>query len=161
MKLIASGITTILILLSAAANAQAKSVFFELGGPGLTSVNYDMRFTKSESGFGGRIGIGGFVLSSSSTDKLSVLFFPVGVNYLIGKDERNYFELGAGITPVYSSNKYDQASENFKSSFGHLNFGYRFQPKNGGFLFRASINPVFGNGFFLPYYGGISFGYKF
>lgn len=161
MKLFKCILSAFFILIAAAANAQAKSVFFELGGPGITSVNYDMRFTKSESGFGGRIGVGALILSSSSTDRFSWVLFPVGLNYLIGKDERNYFELGAGVTPVYSSNKYDQNSKNFRSSFGHLNFGYRFQQKNGGFLFRASINPVFGNGFFLPYYGGISFGYKF
>jgi hypothetical protein len=27
--------------------------------------------------------------------------------------------------------------------------------------FRVAINPVFGKGFFWPYYGGVSFGYKF
>lgn len=161
MKLTKCIVTAVFIFFSVAVTAQAKSIFIELGGPGITSVNYDMRFTKSESGFGGRVGIGALLLSGAGTDKFSRVLFPVGLNYLIGKDGRNYFELGAGITPVYSSNKFDQSSKNFRSSFGHLNFGYRFQPKNKGFLLRASVNPVFGNGFFLPIYGGISFGYKF
>jgi len=35
------------------------------------------------------------------------------------------------------------------------------QPQNGGFTFRAFINPIFGEFGFIPYYGGVSFGYKF
>ncbi len=150
------------LLLFLAVNVQAqspaKAFFFELGGPGIASVNYDMRFTKSESGFGGRVGVGGFSLSDGS-EKFGVVFVPVGVNYLIGKDSRNYFELGGGVTFVSSSDSY--SNENFNSTFGHLNFGYRLQPAKGGFFFRATMNPIFGKGFFLPAYGGLSFGYKF
>ncbi len=140
-------------------NAQAKSVYFELGGPGLASVNYDMRFQKSEGGFGGRIGIGGFSISDGY-DKASAIFLPIGVNYLLGKDDKNYFEIGAGVTPVFISNN-NSSGDDFTSTFGHLSFGYRLQPKNGGFLFRAAIVPVFGEGGFIPYYAGIAFGYKF
>jgi hypothetical protein len=35
------------------------------------------------------------------------------------------------------------------------------QPRSGGFTFRAFINPIFGSFGFVPYYGGVSFGYKF
>jgi hypothetical protein len=135
-------------------SAQAKSVYFELGGPGLASVNFDSRF-KGEAGLGGRIGVGGF-----SIDQESVVFVPIGLNYILGKDNRNYFEIGAGVTPVLTSIE-DDNGDNFTSTFGHLLFGYRMQPVNGGFTFRAFINPVFGKGFFVPYYGGLSFGYKF
>ena len=136
-------------------SAQAKSVFFELGGPGLASINFDSRFSKSEAGIGGRIGLGGF-----SIDGESVVFIPVGLNYIVGKDNKNYFEIGAGVTPVVTNIGNDNG-DNFSSTFGHLLFGYRMQPLNGGFTFRAFINPVFGSGFFVPYYGGVSFGYKF
>lgn len=138
---------------SATQSGPAKDVFFEIGGPGLASFNYDMRFSKREDGIGGRIGIGGLSVAG-----IGIVFVPVGVNYLIGKDGRHYFELGAGVTPVFGNGS---QQDNFTTTFGHLNFGYRMQPKEGGFFFRASINPVFGNGFFIPYYGGISFGYKF
>jgi hypothetical protein len=164
MKIFIFSVTAMFIFFSLKSNAQAKAVFFEIGGPGLASINYDMRFTKSESGFGGRIGIGGYSLTISSSDNIrsSAIFFPVGINYIMGKDERNYFEIGAGITPVIISSSGDgRNSDNFSSTFGHLNFGYRLQPKNGGFFFRATINPIFGSGYFIPYYGGISFGYKF
>lgn len=149
----------------------AKSIYVELGGPGLASANFDMRFSNKEDGLGFRAGIGGFSVSTSyyfdgsGGSKTSVITIPLGLTYLLGKDKKNYFELGAGVTPVFVSDKY-RSSENssedeFTSTFGHLYFGYRLQPANGGFLFRAGIVPVFGKGYFIPYYAGISFGYKF
>ena len=160
MKLVFSSV--LFLLCSYACHAQAKSMYFELGGPGLASINYDMRFQKTEGGLGGRIGIGGFSLSEDG-DKVSAIFLPIGVNYLLGKDERNYFEIGGGITPVFISSNSSSAQDddNFTSTFGHLNFGYRLQPKNGGFLFRAGIVPIFNKNGFVPYYFGLSFGYKF
>ncbi|MEO6132439.1 MAG: hypothetical protein ABIQ02_11360 [Saprospiraceae bacterium] len=132
----------------------AKSVYFELGGPGLASINFDTRFGAREDGLGGRVGVGGF-----AADGAGVVFIPVALNYLLGKDSRHYFEMGIGITPVLGSD--GTGDGNFSTTFGHLNFGYRLQPLDGGFTFRAFITPVFGNGFFIPYYGGVSFGYKF
>jgi len=134
--------------------SKAQSIYVELGGPGLASFNFDSRFSKTNGGFGGRAGIGGF-----SVDGSGVVFIPIGVNYLLGKDNRNYFEIGAGVTPVLGTG--DLAGDNFTNTYGHLLFGYRMQPENGGFTFRAFVCPVFGSGFFIPYYGGVSFGYKF
>ncbi|MBE7173269.1 MAG: hypothetical protein INR73_22040 [Williamsia sp.] len=135
----------------------AKDVFVEIGGPGLASFNYDMRFTNREDGIGGRVGVGGFKI-----DDVTAVFIPVGVNYLIGKNHRDYFEMGGGATFVSIKDRYGYNNDDvFRSSFGHLVFGYRLQPANGGFLFRASIVPIFGNGFFVPYYAGVAFGYKF
>ncbi|MBL7737740.1 MAG: hypothetical protein JNK14_00870 [Chitinophagaceae bacterium] len=133
----------------------AQSIYFELGGPGLASVNFDSRFSNKEDGVGGRIGIGGF-----SIDGTSALFIPVGINFILGKDNRNYFEFGGGVTPVIISDDLIDG-DSFTGTFGHLLFGYRMQPANGGFTFRAFISPVFGSGGFIPYYGGVSFGYKF
>lgn len=131
----------------------AQTVYFELGGPGLASFNYDTRFSGGEGGIGGRIGVGGFTV-----DGEGIVFVPVGINYLLGKDSRHYFELGGGATPVFGNSDGDGT---FSEIFGHLIFGYRLQPQNGGFSFRAFICPIFGNGAFIPYYAGISFGYKF
>lgn len=131
----------------------AQSFYAELGGPGLASLNFDTRFSKTNGGFGGRAGIGGFSLDGSG-----VIFIPVGLNYLLGKDDRSFFELGAGVTPVFTTG---DASGDFSETFGHVILGYRMQPADGGFTFRAFVSPVFGSGFFIPYYGGVSFGYKF
>lgn len=144
---------TIAFCISISGLAQAKSVYFELGGPGLASINFDSRFSKGEAGLGGRIGVGGF-----SVDGEGLVFVPIGLNYILGKDNKNYFEMGAGVTPVFGTGN---TGDNFSETFGHLLFGYRMQPANGGFTFRAFISPVFGSGSFIPYYGGVSFGYKF
>lgn len=142
------------------AHAQAaKSVYVELGGPGLASFNFDTRFSNAEDGLGGRIGVGGFKVEDAGA-----VFFPLAVNYLVGKDQRHYFEIGAGgtIVSVDADDAVDEEDDGtFSGSFGHLHFGYRLQPADGGFTFRAGVTPIFGNGNFIPYYFSLSFGYKF
>lgn len=151
-------LTIALLFFSALVNAQtaAKSVYFELGGAGLASVNYDMRFQKKEDGLGFKVGVGGFDI-----DGTQAVFIPVGVNYLLGKDQRNYFEIGLGVTFVSINEDYYYDGDRFSTTFGHAFFGYRLQPKNGGFLFRAGITPIFNKDGFVPYWAGVSFGYKF
>ena len=140
-------------------NAYSSVLFGELGGPGFMSINYDARFNKSNDGLGYRIGLGGF-----GGVGLSVLTVPLGVNYLASKDNRNYFETGAGFTYAAASLSSDSCFVDGKNSinvFGHLNLGYRLQPINGGFVFRVAINPLISSGGLFPFYGGVSFGYKF
>lgn len=134
----------------------AKSVYFELGGPGLASFNFDTRFTGKNDGIGGRIGVGGF-----SIDDVGAIYVPIGLNYLIGKDTKHFFEVGAGVTYVDFNDNDDYSDGIFETTFGYLSFGYRMQPIRNGFTFRASIVPIFNRHGFLPYYGGVSFGYKF
>ncbi len=136
----------------------AMNVSVELGGTGLASLNFDSRFSKSQKGIGGRVGFGGFSIEGSS-----LTLIPITLNYLFGEDGRNYFEVGAGVTPVIvkSNDVIANTSEKFKSTFGHLTIGYRMQPSKSGFTFRANVVPIFGKGFFWPYWGGVSFGYKF
>lgn len=148
-------ITATLVSVSASAQKSAKVVYGELGGPGLASLNYDMRFARKNDGLGFRVGFGGFAIDGSS-----IVLVPVGLNYLIGKDGKNYFELGAGAT-LLSTSEESNSGDPFTTSFGHLNIGYRLQPANGGFFFKAAITPVFGSGFFWPYWAGVGFGYKF
>ena len=119
----------------------------------MASINYDMRFNKTAEGLGFRAGIGGFPALD-----VNVLTLPLGLNYILSKDNKNFFELGAGFTVINASQSGDGI---FSGSFGHSNFGYRMQPKSGGFTFRASLNPIFtGEGVF-PFYAGIGFGWKF
>lgn len=151
----------VLFLLSVnSSKAQSGSVYLEAGGPGVISVNYDMRFQKTAGGLGGRIGLGGFSISDGGS-KTGIILVPIGVNYLFGKDERNFFEIGGGITPVFLTNKDWNGSGSFSGTVGHVHIGYRLQPKNSGFLFRAGLVPLFNKNGFEPFYGGLSFGYKF
>ncbi|CAN5143362.1 hypothetical protein BH11BAC5_BH11BAC5_10500 [soil metagenome] len=145
------------ISISASAQSPGKSMYFELGGPGFASVNYDMRFQKTQDGLGFRVGVGGF-----SIDGEGALFVPVGLNYLIGKETKHYFEIGGGATFVNATD-FSIGSDNSDNTavFGFTSFGYRYQPAANGFVFRAAMVPIFGKGFFIPYYAGISFGYKF
>lgn len=154
-----------LILFQGTASAQkaAKSVYAELGGPALASLNFDMRFNKAEGGLGFKVGVGGFRIGDESA-----LLIPLALNNLIGRDQKNYFEVGGGITIVSIKERtYDfygntqPGTSRFSTTFGHAYFGYRLQPKDGGFLFRAGICPLFNRYGFFPYWAGISFGYKF
>ena len=138
---------------SGTTQSAAKVVYGEVGGPGILSINYDMRFSPTNDGFGFRAGFGGW-----SFKELKLLYFPVGVNYITSRNNRDYFEGGAGTTFVSSSFPSDKI---FRSTFGFLSLGYRKQPAEGGYFFKASIVPVFGKGFFLPYFAGVGFGYAF
>ena len=149
------------------AQKATKAAFVELGGPGLASINYDMRLMPKNDGLGFRVGIGGFSIGDK-TSRSTAIFVPLGLNYLLGKDDKHFFELGAGATIVSTSDKntssdpYNQSSnDKFSTTFGHIYLGYRIQPKEGGFVFRAGITPVFGKNFFFPYLPAVSFGYAF
>ncbi len=165
-KILLLSIIISLLLNNAYAQKNAIAAYVELGGAGLASANFDMRLQKKNDGLGFRVGIGGFSVSSNINgfdDKTTLTTIPLELNYLVGKDQKNYLEMGVGATIISLKDKTNGVSDNdkFKSTFGHLYFGYRLQPKDGGFLFRAGLTPVFGNGFFIPYWAGISFGYKF
>lgn len=140
---------------------RAQSFYFELLGPGATySFNYDTRFQETLNGLGGRAG-----LSYIMADGNGVFSMPVMLNYLLGK-EGTYFEMGLGATYI-SFNSAESAAENEvlfvdeSAFFGTMVFGYRKQPVDGGFMFRAGLSPLFGQGNFIPYWPYLSLGYTF
>lgn len=158
-------ITVFIILLSLTATAQkadkkagssnARNVYGELGGPGVLSVNYDQRFGNKETGLGFRAGIGGIGLGNAG-----FISIPVGLNFLAGKEE-HYFEAGAGISAI---SLYDGATlfDNDQSTiFGFFNFGYRYQPSKKGLTGRVFVSPLITSEGFWPFYGGVSFGFRF
>jgi hypothetical protein len=161
--LLAFGSVAFLIKPSTAQTAdlpRAQNVFVELGGPGLLfSANYDTRFENKRDGIGGRIGAGYL-----AADGTSIFTLPVQANYLLGKDGK-YFEIGLGATYIGLSDDYDDdeflSFDNTSAFIGTMTFGYRYQPIGGGFNFRASINPIFNESAFVPYFAGISFGDSF
>jgi hypothetical protein len=143
-----------------AQNTRAQNVYVELGGPGLLfSANYDTRFSQHRDGLGGRIGLG-FI----ETGGASVVTVPVQLNYLLGKKDK-YFEIGLGATYASFNSGSDFFSNGSKpltasTVLGTMTFGYRYQPVDGGFNFRASFNPIFYSSNFVPF-GGVSVGYTF
>lgn len=132
----------------------ARTVFGEIGGPGLFSINYDQRF-RGENGLGYRIGAGGIGFLSAG-----VFAFPVGLNHISGKDAHK-LELGAGASLLTIADGEDIFDETNTTVFGYLNIGYRYQPVNSGFTARFFVSPLITGGGIIPFYGGVSVGFKF
>ncbi len=140
-----------------------NSVYVELlGNAALYSVNYDRLLSPSVSGRAGVMYISADALTTTSGSKVggvSVTLVPVMLNYLSGKNHK--FELGAGPVFIFASADFDELGSFSGSGVGGTaTFGYRYQPKKGGFNFRAGFTPIFGDGGFFPS-GGISFGFGF
>lgn len=143
--------------------SRAQSFYVEVGGPGFISANYDFRFHETRNGIGARAGVGYF-----SVDGESFLTVPLQLNYLMG-EAGHYFEMGIGAS--YVRNSYDfyswtgNAEHNERKTdskaLGSLVFGYRKQPVDGGFTFRAGLSPILFDGDFIPYLPYVSFGYSF
>jgi hypothetical protein len=138
-----------------------NTLFGEFGGSaGLISLNFDKRFSKSPEGFGVRIGAG--YMAWQDTE---IFNFPILVNYLTGKNGK-YFELGFGPTIGYAQERQepmdpDLSFEPYLTVFGSINLGYRYQPVNGGFNFRAGISPILNFDDIIPFWPYLSFGYSF
>ena len=68
-----------------------NSIYAEIGGPGILSLNFDSRFKKvSSNGLGYNFGFGQFSASGFLSNS-SVITFPVGVNYLYSNNKKNNF----------------------------------------------------------------------
>ncbi|MFD2202977.1 hypothetical protein [Shivajiella indica] len=138
-----------------------NTVFGELGGSSfLVSINYDKRLSKSSEGFGVRVGAG--YMAWQDTE---IFNFPILVNYLAGNNGK-YFEMGIGPTFGYAQERQepmdpDLSFEPYMTVFGSINIGYRYQPLNGGFNFRAGISPILDFGDVIPFWPYLSFGYSF
>ncbi|WP_194774333.1 hypothetical protein [Pararhodonellum marinum] len=139
---------------------RSQGVFVELLGNGLLySFNYDTRFNQSYTGLGGRVG-----LSYLAVDGTNLTTVPVVLNYLLGKD-KHLFEVGIGTTFVAAADRTNVgpiSEANRGSTFiGTMSLGYRLEPRDGGFMFRAGITPIFDSSNFFPFWPQVSFGYAF
>ncbi|SKB28927.1 hypothetical protein SAMN05661099_0220 [Daejeonella lutea] len=137
--------------------SRAQNVFVEVGGQGLLfTANYDTRFSNKRNGLGGRAGIGYIAIDGDH-----VTTVPIGLNYLLGTG-KHLFEVGLGATVIAAGgDDFSLFDEEASNVLGTMSFTYRLQPVNSGFAFRAGLTPIFGKGFFIPYYAGLSLGYTF
>ena len=140
--------------------SRSQSVYMEFLGNGLTySLNYDTRFSNSHKGLGGRVGIGYISLVGNSLTSV-----PIVANYLFGQD-KHYFEVGAGATLLAGAASVDfgpgESRARGTAFIGTMSLGYRLEPQDGGFLFRAGVTPIFDRSSFFPFWPQISFGYSF
>jgi hypothetical protein len=130
-----------------------NAIYVELLGSGLIySINYDRLFTDY---FGARIGIGYLPDGSLSltTIPITASFFPFGAS-------SSKLEIGAGVVQAsLGSTKVGKTTGG--TYLGYVGIlGYRFEPRDGGFLFRFAFTPFILNGHFQPYLG-ISAGFAF
>jgi hypothetical protein len=152
------GLTMLLLLGSVAGKARAQeeappmhpgAVYFELLGPGfLYSLNYDHRISPHMSiraGFS-RWSIEPFFLFS--TGEFRFTGFPILVNYLSGEGS-SHLDAGIGIMPCFLEFDGEEVffQSNHKGSasvvLGIGNLGYRYQQRDGGFVFRIGLTPLF------------------
>lgn len=156
-------IFVMLVLASVPAKAQSakdggghfarNAVYVEALGPGgWYSVNYERRVTRDISLRGGFTALDGYV------------GFPLMVNALLGQNG-DYFEIGIGVVPGYTTIPLLPSSSFIKSGkgfmYGAATLGYRYQPYNGGFLFRIGFTPIFAPHNTFIFWGGMSIGYAF
>jgi hypothetical protein len=145
-----------------------NAAYFELGGNAiLYSVNYDRRFTNTWTGRAGFM-----VVSASGTDtdtgervEFSLAIFPVMANALLGRGTHR-LELGAGPLFGIGGGRVEDPEVGDVEEFSGAGlagvtttFGYRRQPLNGGFVFRASLNPFYSGRPQL--WAGLSAGWSF
>jgi hypothetical protein len=151
-----------------------QNLYVELGGNGLAfTAVYESRLKKATDGIGLKFGLGGY-----TSDYEKVITLPVGMNWLLTKDNKHFFEMGVGATflhfesndvwgwPGGSTDPYplNIAGLNVtekNSVIGNFTMGYRRQPADGGIMWGVSVNPHLNNNGFWPVWFGFKFGYSF
>jgi hypothetical protein len=145
-----------------------NAAYFELGGNALLySINYDRRLNNTWTGRAGFM-----IVSAEGTDQntgeraeVSIAIIPVMINALLGRGTHR-LELGAG--PLFGigggSIEGPEVGDVEEFSAAGLagvttTFGYRRQPLDGGFVFRASLNPFYSGKPQL--WAGLSAGWSF
>lgn len=122
-----------------------NAVVFELGGNGLAySLNYERRFDQNVHT---RVGFSAWKIIENQTDKsLTVMSFPVSFNYLnhLG-GQKHYLESGLGVMNLVTTGdlvEFKGVTNYYLNPF--VNLGYRYQPVNRRWTFRAGLSPFLG-----------------
>jgi len=172
-QLLASCATLLLVLTAAPAYAQESpstarpnAVYFELfGNGGLFSINYERALTPRVRV---RAGAAAWTTESFWSDaETSFATFPLMLQFVQGGGAHR-LEAGAGVLLGKQSREFDAGeSSGFVSLAGLV--GYRFEPPQRRFIFRAGFTPFYGFGDpsvaypdkgFMPSIG-VSFGARF
>lgn len=151
-----------------------QNVYVELGGNGLAFAGvFESRLKKTTDGIGVKFGLGGY---TSEYEK--VITVPLGLNWLLTKDNKHFFEMGFGTTFLHFETKNDYWNwpspqgpypvniagltiTEKNSIIGNFTMGYRRQPADGGIMWGVSVNPQINNNGFWPVWFGVKFGYSF
>lgn len=154
--------------LHAQVNPKTNSLYAEIGGNSLYSINYDKLFPVSERlSLAPRIGF-----SYYGKDRFHI---PVEANLLLAKNRssKNFAEFGLGTTLLTNTNKYANnysiidKKEDKTTGFGTritARIGFRHQKPEGGLMYRAGVlalvNTQANSNKVLPW-AGFGIGYSF
>jgi hypothetical protein len=135
-----------------------NSIYLELlGSGGVYSINYDRLFTPN---IGGRIGFSYLSLDKDFIiPEVTMYFFPLSFNYFVGNGSSK-LEFGVGMTFVTGQFDWFGLKGSGSIVIANFNIGYRYQPVDGGLLFRIGFNPVVTPNGVKPW-GGLSIGLTF
>ncbi len=126
-------------------------LYFELlGNGGIITANYE-RFIQKNMSI--RVGAGSALLVAGT--------FPVMFNYFVGEDHK--LELGIGATICTGVMRFRSSGDTYNDEtfvVGTATVGYRYQPVNGGSVFRIGLTPFFIDDGAFPW-AGIGFGFSF
>lgn len=139
-------------------NFRKNTIYGEFGGNGIfLSLHYE-RQLGTKPGLGVHVGLG-----NADVDENFAFTIPIGVNYLfnIGK-QKSFIEAGAGVT---------WALQNIWDGYGHTephkhtpgfipSIGYRHHTPYG-LMWKISVVAAFSKNNIIPYYPGISIGWRF
>ncbi len=146
-----------------------NSVYLEGLGPGLVyTLNYDRVLGDDFSlraGFGLVLGEEKSASGEKSIKPL-ILSIPVMLNYIGGGSRWSMLEVGAGLVLLHVGARvsyiYVQKRDDAETSPVAAGLiGYRYQPPNGGFMFRAGVTALVGRYGFLPLWPYASVGWAF
>ena len=152
----------------AAAPSAVNAVYFELGGNAIVySVNYERRLSDTWSGRAGFMIVSASGVDVDTGDQVdaSVAIIPLMANALVGRGTHR-LELGIGPLFAIGGGQVEDAEVGDVDEFSAAGlagvtstFGYRRQPRDGGFVFRASLNPFYSERPQL--WAGLSVGWAF
>ncbi|MCB0746420.1 MAG: hypothetical protein KDC90_03060, partial [Ignavibacteriae bacterium] len=115
-----------------------NNFYFELFGNGfLGSFNYERILGESSIL---KMGLG-YVpnIENSSISAEQVILIPIDYIHLYSFNKNVKLDIGIGVTFQFMDENYGGKDEVLING----TFGYRYQPTNGGFLFRISITPFY------------------
>jgi len=154
-----------------------NSIYVELlGNSYYYSLNYDRMITEYLSLRIGIMAISHDVMKINKSISGEVwdemYHYPLMINYLSPGNHK--FELGIGVQFFkhivdedwyehllrYSYGPLDQPQQVF-SFYSTATIGYRYQPKDGGLIFRIGFTPIFGEDIGFKPWGGLSLGICF
>jgi hypothetical protein len=149
-----------------------NAIYVEALGTGfIYSINYERSLGDM---FSARIGFGYFPFpsitdtnanGSTSTINASITSVPVSVSWYPFGATSSKLEIGAGATYIDLVAKKVGKSKEGGGSGENISgiLGYRYQPLDGGFLFRLAFTPIFSSPVFSKFqpWGGVSLGWAF